>query len=178
MSPRRTSYRNFRGSVGGRCRRPFLREQRYSMSRRRFLTPLLDGERGMGKGEKMQVPGDFKLAVKLRRGPKGNAETTNELKRRAEGVSFNHIGGYRYRCSTDLVGEAKVTTEGLSEGEPVGGTRQRIRALPGLKGRKLLHGANMVVYPHSRRIVFVQAGAKKRISVIPFPFPLFPFPGV
>jgi len=140
------------------------------------------GQRELGLAatvaQKIQVPGDFELAVKLRRGAKGNAETTNELKRRAEGVSFNHIGGYRYRCSTDLVGEAEVTTEGLLEGEPVGRTRQRIRALPGLKGRKLLHGANMVVRPHSHDIVFVQAGAKKRISVIPFPFPHSPFPGV
>jgi len=71
-----------------------------------------------------------------------------------------------------------VTTEGFLEGEPVGRTRQRIRALPGLKGRKLLHGANMVVRPHSHDIVFVRAGAKKRISVIPFPFPHSPFPGV
>src|SRR3989442_9092939 len=51
MWPRRTSSRNFRGSVGGRCRRRFLRGQRRSMLRRRFLTPFLDGERGMGKGE-------------------------------------------------------------------------------------------------------------------------------
>src|SRR5437879_9400111 len=145
MWPRRTSSRNFRGSVGGRCRRRFLREQRRSMVRRRFLIPFLDGERGMGKGEwcvwgscaqlpkesneesndalgqrelglaatvaqKIQVPGDFKLAVKLRRGAKGNAETTNELKRRAESVSFNHIGGYRFRCPADLVARAGVTT--------------------------------------------------------------------
>ena len=138
------------------------------------------GQRELGLAatvaQKIQVPGDFKLAVKLRRGAKGNAKTTNELKRRAEGVSFNHIGGYRYRCATDLVGEAEVTTEGLSEGESVGRTRQRIRALPGLEGRKLLHGANMVVGPHSHGIVFMQAGAQKRISVIPFPFPHSPFP--
>src|SRR6266550_829356 len=90
------------------------------------------GQRELGLAatvaQKIQVPGDFELAVKLRRGAKGNAETTNELKRCAEGVSFNHIGGYRYRCSTDLVGEAEVTTEGLLEGEPVGRTRHRIRA--------------------------------------------------
>ena len=105
------------------------------------------GQRELGLAatvaQKIQVPGDFKLAVKLRRGAKGDAETTNELKRRAEGVSFNHI-----------------------------------RALPGLKGCKLLHGTNMVVLPHSHDIVFVRAGAKKRISVIPFPFPHSPFPGV
>ena len=57
-----------------------------------------------------------------------------------------------------------MTAEGLSEGEPVGRTRKRVRALPGLKGRKLLHGANMVVRPHSHDIVFVQGGAKKRIG--------------
>src|SRR2546430_16843078 len=114
MWPRRTSSRNFRGSVGGRCRRRFLRGQRRSMLRRRFLTPFLDGERGMGKGEwcvwgscaqlpkesneesndalgqrelglaatvarKIQVPGDFELAVKLRRGaslPTRNRKST------------------------------------------------------------------------------------------------------
>ena len=128
--------------------------------------------------QKIQVPGDFKLAVKLRRGAEGNAETTDELKRRAEGISFNHIGGYRYRRSTDLVGEAEVTTERLSEGEPVGRTRQRIRAVPSLKGRELLHSGNLVVRLHSRDIVCVHAGAKRRISVIPFPFPHSPFPGV
>src|SRR5436309_14806460 len=124
MWRRRTSSRNFRGSVGGRCRRRFLRVPRYSMSQRRFLTPFLDGERGMGKGEwcvwgscaqlpkesdeesnealgerelglattvaqKIPVPGDVQLAMKLRRGAKGDAETTNDLKRRAEGVSIN-----------------------------------------------------------------------------------------
>jgi hypothetical protein len=128
--------------------------------------------------QKIQVPGDFKVAVKLRRGAEGHAETTDELKRRAEGVSFNHIRGYGYRRSTDLVGEAEVTTEGFSEREPVGGTRQRIRALPGLKGRELLHGGNLVVRLHSRDIVFVQSTAKRRTSGIPFPFPHSPFPGV
>src|SRR3989475_9137502 len=147
MWPRRTSSRNFRGSVGGRCRRRFLRGQRRSTLRRRFLTPFLDGERGRGKGEwcvwgscaqlpqesneesddalgqgelglaatlaqKIQVPGDFELAVKLRRGAKGNAETTNELKRCAEGVSFNHIGGDRKPCATALVGGGRVGTVG------------------------------------------------------------------
>src|SRR2546422_1328070 len=180
MWPRRTSSRNFRGSVGGRCRRRFLREQRRSMVRRRFLIPFLDGERGMGKGEwcvwgscaqlpkesneesndalgqrelglaaavaqKIQVPGDFKLAVKLRRGAKGNAETTNELKRRAESVSFNHIGGDRYRCSTDLVGEGEETTEGGSGGEAGGRTRPRLLAIPGPQRRQMLHCAHIVV---------------------------------
>src|SRR3989442_15976313 len=63
------------------------------------------GQRELGLAaavaQKIQVPGDFKLAVKLRRGAKGNAETTNELKRRAESVSFNHIGGGRDRRPTD-----------------------------------------------------------------------------
>src|SRR3989442_2542364 len=160
MWPRRTSSRNFRGSVGGRCRRRFLRGQRRSMLRRRFLTPFLDGERGMGKGEwcvwgscaqlpkesneesndalgqrelglaatvaqKIQVPGDFELAVKLRRGAKGNAETTNELKRRAESVSFNHIGGYRYPRSAGLVGEGGGGTEGGLGGGAGGPKRPR-----------------------------------------------------
>ena len=71
------------------------------------------------------------------RGSKGNAKTTNELKRRVEGVSFNHIGRYR-----------------------------------------LLHGANMLVRPHSHGIAFTQTGAQKRISVSPFPFPHSAFPGV
>src|SRR3989449_1311736 len=163
MWRRRTSSRNFRGSVGGRCRRRFLRGQRRSMLRRRFLTPFLDGERGMGKGEwcvwgscaqlpkesneesndalgqrelglaatvaqKIQVPGDFELAVKLRRGAKGNAETTNELKRCAEGVSFNHIGGERDPCSPALVGGGEGSTEGGFWGEAGGRQHPRILA--------------------------------------------------
>src|SRR5207245_4416315 len=122
MWPRRTSSRNFRGSVGGRCRRRFLRGQRRSMLRRRFLTPFLDGERGMGKGEwcvwgscaqlpkesneesndalgqrelglaatvaqKIQVPGDFELAVKLRRGAKGDRKSTR-LNSRHGSISY------------------------------------------------------------------------------------------
>src|SRR3989442_14443197 len=72
------------------------------------------GQRELGLAatvaQKIQVPGDFKLAVKLRRGAKGNAETTNELKRRAESVSFNHIGGDRYRISAGTGGGAEVAS--------------------------------------------------------------------
>jgi hypothetical protein len=98
--------------------------------------------------QELQIPGDFKMAMKLR------------------------------RCSTDLIREAEVTTEGFSEREPVRRTRQRIRTLPSLKRRELLHGGNLVLRPGSRDIVFVRAGAKLRISDIPFPFPHSPFPGV
>src|SRR5437773_3357457 len=46
MWPRRTSSRNFRGSVGGRCRRRFLRGQRRSMLRRPYLITSLNRDAG------------------------------------------------------------------------------------------------------------------------------------
>src|SRR5213083_1858608 len=48
MWPRRTSSRNFRGSVGGRCRRRFLRGQRRSMLRRPCLITSLNRDAGCG----------------------------------------------------------------------------------------------------------------------------------
>jgi len=118
------------------------------------------------------------LTVKLRRRAERNAETADELESRAERVSFNHVRGYRYGRSTDLIGETEVTTKGFPKREPVGRTRQRIRALPSLKGSELPHDGNLGVRLGSRDIEFVQAGAKRRTSVLPFPFPHSPFPGV
>ena len=140
------------------------------------------GQRELGLAatvaQELQIPGDFKMAMKLRRGAKGNAETPDELQRRAERISFDHVRGHRYRRSTNLIREAEMTTEGFSEREPVRRTRQRIRTLPGLKRRELLHGGNLVLHPGSRDIVFVRAGAKMHTSDIPFPFPHSPFPSV
>jgi len=116
--------------------------------------------------------------VKLRRRAERNAETADELESRAERVSFNHVRGYRYGRSSDLIGESEVTTKRFPKREPVGRTRQRIRALPSLKGSELPHDGNLGVRLGSRDIEFVQAGAKRCTSVLPFPFPHSPFPGV
>src|SRR2546426_7559508 len=48
MWPRRTASRNFKGSVGGRCRRRFLRERRRSMLQNTFWTASHSRDAGCG----------------------------------------------------------------------------------------------------------------------------------
>jgi len=58
--------------------------------------------------DQTQVSGDLEMTVELSRGAEGNPETPDELNRRAECVSFHHVGGDRYGSPADLVGEPEM----------------------------------------------------------------------
>ena len=131
-----------------------------------------------GASNQIEVPSDLEMTMKLSRRPQRNAKATNELNRRTEGVSFNHVGGYRYRSATDLIREPEVAAQRLLKGEPIRRPRQLVRRYPRLKGCQLFHGGIIDACDTLTGTRNPHGGTETCSPALPFPFPHSPFPGV